>query len=472
MVNLDNKTLAALYEDPDKREDIIRKIVYESLETLGKPDLSKHIAVTYFVCARTLSPAQVGREIAYHMTSGVRNPPAGSLLARCNGEVLDEIIFDRLKRTGIVRVAFPLEMLLDETGDLYTTDILHITAGEGVFGLTENADIKLVKVEMSDNTLKLFPGPAYGADGVRKLTGFKNEETAFGTILKPCTGMTPEEEYEIIRQAVSNPMFLFVKEDENFLPGVRFAPLRDRLKFAVKALNESASDRNGKGIIFAPHITSNPKILADTVKAAVDSGVNGVMLSEYFTGGSYRLVRELTKNLPSPPAIYGHNGGISSRTRTIYREVLDFFARLDGVDFRQTAPLTKGTGLLRPYGLEWRECEKALSSPLPGIPAVMIARAGGLDQGNIIPNLHDVACGAGLKNYLFLAGSAINGIKNSAGVFDPSLGAEAMKQAIEIYRMKWFDSIDSYTVEGLKSIAESKGFDALKTALSQRYKNI
>jgi hypothetical protein len=267
-------------------------------------------------------------------------------------------------------------------------------------------------------------------------------------------------------------MFIFVKEDENFLPGVAFAPLRERLKSAVKALNDSISCRNGKGVIFAPHITSNPGILAENVKAALDTRVNGIMLSEYFTGGSYRMVREMTKNLFEPPAIYGHNGGISVRTRHIYREVLDLFARLDGVDFRQTAPLTKGLGLLRPDGLEWRECEKALSCSLTGFPEVMMARAGGLDQGNIIPNLLDVSCGAGLKNYLFLAGSAINGIKNKDGVFDPSLGAEAMKQALEIYRSRIFNSIENYKVEDLKSLAESKGFDALKTALSQRYKNI
>lgn len=99
------------------------------------------------------------------------------------------------------------------------------------------------------------------------------------------------------------------------------------------------------------------------------------------------MVREMTKNMECPPAIYGHNGGITARTRHIYREVLDMFARLDGIDFRQTAPLTEGLGLLRPFGLEWKKCEEMLVKPMAGKPAVMIARAGGLDQGNIIQNL-------------------------------------------------------------------------------------
>ena len=35
---------------------------------------------------------------------------------------------------------------------------------------------------------------------------------------------------------------------------------------------------------------------------------------------------------------------------------------------------------------------------------------------------------------LFLAGSAINSIKNERGQYDPKLGAEAMTQALEVHR--------------------------------------
>ena len=75
--------------------------------------------------------------------------------------------------------------------------------------------------------LATFPGPAYGAQGLRARTGF-GDRIAFGTILKPCTGMTPEEEAGLIYEAAANPLFLFVKEDENFLPGVPFAPVGHR----------------------------------------------------------------------------------------------------------------------------------------------------------------------------------------------------------------------------------------------------
>jgi hypothetical protein len=199
--------------------------------------------------------------------------------------------------------------------------------------------------------------------------------------------------------------------------------------------------------------------------------MTGIMFSDYFTGGAVRMAREQLRCRPSPPVIYGHNGGISCRTRHIYREVLDYFARLDGVDFRQTAPLScTGESLLRPVGLEWRKCEDALSRPAGGHPVVMMARAGGLDQGNIIQNLMDVSQHGSAGNYLFLAGSAINGIKNKAGEYDPAIGALAMEQALQIFKQRVYTSPGQLTPQALAAHAGSHGMPELAEALRQRYR--
>jgi ribulose 1,5-bisphosphate carboxylase large subunit-like protein len=465
---LTDKTLDTMKLDLDAREELIRMSVYEALGELPAPDLSDQIVVTYWVHASTLTPAHVGKEISYHMTSGTRKPPAGSLLEECTGRVLDAVEFDSSGRLGIVRVGFPLKMLLDGEGNLYSTDILHITAGEGVFGLTENIDIKLCHIAMSDETLKKFPGPAYGAPGVREITGF-GSGIAFGTIVKPCTGITAAEEARIVAETAANPLFLLVKEDENYLPGVSFAPLGVRLRAVLNEVKQVLDKRGGTGLIYAPHITAPPQLLVDNVQTCIEAGAKGVMFSDQFVGGALRMVRDLTKGMENPPAIYAHNSGISNRTRHIYREVLDMFVRLDGGDFRQTAPISTGKSLLRPFGTEWRQCERILSMPLGGHPPVMMARAGGLDQGNIITNLLDVENCAGTDNYLFLAGSAINSIKNDAGEYDPAIGAAAMQQALQVYRDKVFTNITSNHVTELKAYADSHGLNELSRALAQRY---
>ncbi len=451
----------------DAREETIRKLVYEALDGLRPAETPEHFVATYFVHASTLTCSQVGEEISYHMTSGVRAPRPGSLLETCTGKVVDAVAFDREDRCGIVRVAFPLKMLIHEDGSIYSTDLLHVTAGEGVFGLTENIDIKLCHIALHTDTLKLFPGPAHGASGVRKMTGF-NSEIAFGTILKPCTGITPDEEAEIVKKAAKNPMFLFVKEDENYMPETSFAPLQTRLRKSIEAVKESANSREGYGLIYAPHITCPPQKLKHLVDICLEEGANGIMLTDLFAGGALRYVRELTKKLDSPPALYAHNGGISVRTRHIYREVLDMFARLDGADFRQTAPITHGKSLLRPFGTEWIKCEEVLSMPLADHPATMMARAGGLDQGNIINNLMDVSERGTTDNYLFLAGSAINSIKDTAVKSDPELGARAMREAVSLFMSSAFT--DAPSPADLYAHAKSTGLSALATALSQRYK--
>lgn len=77
--------------------------------------------------------------------------------------------------------------------------------------------------------------------------------------------------------------------------------------------------------------------------------------------------------------------------------------------------------------------------------------------------------GAGVDNYLFLAGSAINGIKNPSGQSDPALGAEAMRHAIGVFRENVFTEVGPSHPAELKSYADAHGLDALGTAISQRY---
>jgi hypothetical protein len=237
----------------------------------------------------------------------------------------------------------------------------------------------------------------------------------------------------------------------------------------IRRLGES---RGGRGLIFAPHVTSPPHLLYETVMRVLETGVAGIMFSEQYTAGTVRAVREWTAKLEKPPVIYGHNSGISSRTNSIWREVLDFFARLDGVDFRQTSLLTTAQPLLRPQGAEWRKCEEALTKPLEGIKPVMIARAGGLDQGNIILNLIDADTYLPKGQVLFLAGSAINSVKGPDGKADARLGAQAMREALDLWRAGEVpgDRHDLHThLQALYARAKSKRLNALASALEQRY---
>jgi len=471
MSPLDSSTLNLLWHDADAREVRLRQAISERLAAQPPPRLDDQIVATYFFALRSWTLDHAAKEISYHATSGTKDIPPGSLLEQCTGRAVGVDAFDSTRRLGLLHIAYPLKMLLQADGHLTSTDLLHTVAGAIIFDIYENQDVRLVNLEIPEKVLRTFPGPAYGGPGVRQLTGFASTEPAFGTILKPTAGITPETVGSLMDEAAACPLFLFVKEDENLYPRLDYSPVKERARRAADAIRRQKDQRNGRGLVFAPHITGSPHEILESVHAVLEVGATGVMFSESFAGGTVRMVREATRRLPQPPALYGHNAGIGVKTRGgIWREVIDLLARLDGIDFRQTAPVRDGTPFIYPYGEEWKASERVLTRPLPGIKPTMIARAGGLDQGNIILNLEDVdAQGLG-EHVLFLSGSAINSVKNAAGRPDPRLGAQAMREALELHRGGELRGVSrSEHLAALRATAERKGLKALSEALRQRY---
>jgi ribulose 1,5-bisphosphate carboxylase large subunit-like protein len=473
MTPIDTDTLKLLWHDADARECRLREIVEDRLAASPPPIIEDQIVGSYFLALRSMKLDEIAAEISYHATSGIRHPPRGSLLEACTGTSVGIDEFDSSGRIGLLHMAFPLKMLLQPDGHLTSVDILHTLAGAIIFDVYENQDARLVRVGIPERVMRTFPGPAHGPAGVRGLTRFGKTEPGFGTILKPTAGITPKEVDRLVEEAAKCPLFLFIKEDENLYPNLDYSPVKERTRQAVRAVERSLDQRGGKGLIFAPHITGSPHELVDTVHAVVEAGATGVMFSETFSGGTVRMVREATRKREHPPAIYGHNAGIGVKTRALWREVIDLFARLDGIDFRQTAPVRSGAPFIRPYGAEWRASEQILTRPLPGIHPTMIARAGGLDQGNIGLNLADAEERGLSESILFLAGSAINSIKDSDGKVDSRMGAEAMQQALEIHQSGELQDvpIDVHVCE-LSAVAERKKLTALREALRQRYPGI
>jgi ribulose 1,5-bisphosphate carboxylase large subunit-like protein len=468
----DNMALSSelLWHDGDARDVSLRKLIDERLATSPPPTRDDAIVATYFFAFRSLSLRDAVEEIAYHATSGVRHPPVGSLLEQCTAKPVGIDAFDNTGRVGLLHIAFPFKMLLQPDGHLTSTDLLHTLAAAIIFDVYENQDAQLIDIQIPEAVIKTFPGPAHGPLGIRQMTGFEQKQPAFGTILKPTAGITPSEVELLVAEVAECPLFMFVKEDEDLYPNLAYAPVAERTQRAIAAIERAREKRQGLGLVFAPHITGAPHEILSTLDAVLAAGATGVMFSETFAGGTVRMVREATKHLDKPPVIYGHNAGISVKTRSIRRELLDLLARLDGIDLRQTAPVRPGTPFIRPYGAEWLASEHILTRPLPGIKPTMIARAGGLDQGNIILNLEDGARRGMTESLLFLAGSAINSVKGANGNPDPHLGAAAMTQAVEVFRSGVLRDVpvDEH-VGALAELAAAEHLSALQIALQQRY---
>jgi ribulose 1,5-bisphosphate carboxylase large subunit-like protein len=464
------KTLGLLWHDAARREQLLRQVITERLAANPAPLLDDCVVATYFFALRSLKLQEAVEEISYHATIGVKNPPAGSLLAACAARPAGVDAFDRTNRLGLVHVAFPLKMMLQPDGHLTSCDLLHTAAGAIIFDVYENQDARLIGLQIPEQVLRTFPGPAHGPLRVRQATGFGPDEPAFGTILKPTAGITAREVGALVQEIADCRLFLFVKEDEDLYPNLDYCGLAERTRLAARAIERARDKRGGRGLIFAPHISAAPHEILPLAEAALAAGATGLMLSETFAGGTVRMVREATRSQRNPPVIYGHNAGIGVKTRGIWREVIDFLARLDGIDFRQTAPVRPGRPFLFPYGQEWLASERTLTRPVPGIHPTMIVRAGALDQGNIGLNLADAERRGLTAHVLFLAGSAINSIKDKRGRPSPRLGAEAMMQAVAVHRAGDLRDVPMKEyLPALEVLARRKRLSALREALRQRY---
>ena len=464
------ETLTPLWDDFDAREDLLRTVVADRLGANPPPSVLDHVVATYYFAFRTGNLAHAVEEISYHATSGIKNPPKGSLLEQCSARQAGVDAFDASGRIGLLHVAFPLKMMRHPDGHVSSCDLLHTLAGAVIFDMYENQDARLIAIQMPDEVIGSFPGPAYGPINIRKKTGFALDQPAFGTILKPTAGITPADVERLVGEVAGSPLLMFIKEDEDLYPDLDYSPVAERTKRAIAAIERVRDQRGGLGLVFSPHVSAGPDQIVDLVLAVVEAGASGVMFSESYAGGTVRMVREATKHLANPPAIYGHNAGIGVKTRSIWREVIDLLARLDGIDFRQTAPVRPGSPYIRPYGAEWRASEEALTRPITGINPTMITRAGALDQGNLILNLQDLEANGIAQNVLFLAGSAINTIKDKNGKPDPRIGLEAMVQAIELHRCGELAGVPiEKHLATLAALAERKRLTSLGEALRQRY---
>jgi hypothetical protein len=99
----------------------------------------------------------------------------------------------------------------------------------------------------------------------------------------------------LVAEVAGCPLFAFVKEDEDLYPHLDYSPVAERTRLAAAAIQRSLTQRDGRELLFAPHISGAPHEIVDTVLAVLDAGATAVMFSETFAGGTVRMVREATR---------------------------------------------------------------------------------------------------------------------------------------------------------------------------------
>lgn len=200
-----------------------------------------------------------------------------------------------------IAISFPFENM---GANLPT---LVATVCGNLYELSDHSGLRLLDLEIPDAFATAYPGPQFGIEGTRRLTGVY-DRPIIGTIIKPSVGLSPQQTAELVRELAEADID-FVKDDE-LMADPPHSPFDERVGAVMKVLNEHA-DRTGKKVMFAFNITDEMDAMKrhhDTVLAA---GGTCVMVSLNSVG--FPAVSSLRRHSQLP--IHGHRNGWGMYTR-------------------------------------------------------------------------------------------------------------------------------------------------------------
>jgi ribulose-bisphosphate carboxylase large chain len=308
-----------------------------------------------------------------------------------------------------IQIAFPF----DNIGCNLPT--LAATVCGNLYELSEHSGCKLLDLDLPEEFATRYPGPQFGVEGTRRLTGVPNRPI-LGTIVKPSVGLAPEQTAELVRQ-LGEAGIDFVKDDE-LMADPPHSPLARRVACVMEQINRLA-DQTGRKIMYAVNISDEVEAMKRHHDCVLRAGGTCVMVSLNHVGltGVSAL-----RNLSQLP-IHGHRNGWGMLTRHPFL----------GIEFTAYQKLWRAVGIdhLHVNGLQnkfWEPDDsvvqsiQALRQPLwNGYFAMPVISSG--QWGGQAP---ETLRRAGTQDLLYVAGGGI-----VAHPMGPAAGLRGIRQAWE-----------------------------------------
>lgn len=220
-------------------------------------------------------------------------------------------------------IAFPIEAIGDDLAALMT-----ITIG-GVFSIRGFSGIRVLRMALPESFKAGYPGPQFGINGSRALTGVY-DRPLIGTIIKPALGLRPHETAEMVRELIASGVD-FIKDDEK-LCGPPYSSLADRVD-AIMPLIHEHQQRTGKKVMYAFNISHvDPDVMMKNHDLVANAGGNAAVININSIGqGAFLFLRRRSRL-----ALHAHRNGWDILTRhpglgmnfSVYQQ----YWRLLGVD--------------------------------------------------------------------------------------------------------------------------------------------
>jgi ribulose-bisphosphate carboxylase large chain len=308
-----------------------------------------------------------------------------------------------------IKIAFPF----DNVGCNIPT--LAATVCGNLYELSEHSGCKLLDLDLPEAFASRYPGPQFGVEGTRRLTGVYGRPI-IGTIVKPSVGLSPEQTAELVRD-LGDAGIDFIKDDE-LMADPPHSPLAKRVACVMQEINRLA-DQTGRKIMYAVNISDEVDAMRRHHDCVVKAGGTCVMVSLNHVGWAGVSALRSTCELP----IHGHRNGWGMLTRH----------PLLGIEFRAYQKLWRAVGVdhLHVNGLQnkfWESDESVVKSieslrePMWGGYHAMPVISSGQWGGQAPETLKRTAT----QDVLYVAGGGI--MAHPSG---PAAGLRGIKQAWE-----------------------------------------
>ena len=311
------------------------------------------------------------------------------------------------------RIALTLSWPLANTGPSLP-NILATVAGN-LFELNCVAGLRLTALRFPPELVAASPGPAFGTQGTRALSGVTGRPL-IGTIIKPSIGLSPAETAAMVDTLCAAGID-FIKDDELQADGA-VCPFDDRVR-AVMPVIRAHAERTGRKVMFAFNLTGEVDEMRRRHDLVLSEGGTCVMASANSIGLTGMLALRRHAQLP----IHTHRNGWGYLSR---HPALGF-------DYGAWSALWRlaGADHLHVNGLSNKFCEsdgsviasaRAVAAPLS--PARPAAAMPVFSSGQTALQAHGTWAALRSPDLIFAAGGGIMG--HPAG---PAAGVRALQDA-------------------------------------------
>jgi ribulose-bisphosphate carboxylase large chain len=324
------------------------------------------------------------------------------------------------------RVSITLSWPLANTGPSLP-NILATVAGN-LFELNCVAGLRLTALRMPGEMVTASPGPAFGVEGTRALSGVAGRPM-IGTIIKPSIGLSPEETAVMVDRLCEAGID-FIKDDELQADG-EICPFEARVRAVMPVINAHA-ERTGRKVMYAFNLTGEVDEMRRRHDLVLAEGGTCVMASANSVGLTGLLA--LRRHAALPIHLHRNGWGYLSRHPSL------------GFDYPAWSALWRlaGADHMHVNGIRNKFCEpdesviasaRALLSPMSETHAAVIMPV--FSSGQSALQVHDTWAALGSPDLIFAAGGGIMahrdgpaaGVRSLRDAWDAAMAGVSLAQA-------------------------------------------